>query len=313
MSPSPVKLMGLNFPNRIGLAAGLDKDAQCINAFAAMGFGFVETGTVTPLPQPGNAKPRLFRLPDQGAIINRMGFNSVGLDRFMDNFNRHDAKVIVGINLGKNASTPMDNAANDYVTGMQKTFLRADYLAINLSSPNTAQLRELQRGRSFEQLVMILKREQSRLTDKHGKYTPLAIKVAPDLQSDEIIDIAQSCLRHKIDAIIATNTTVKRDMLGDHPLALESGGLSGEPLRTLSTNVIKSFTRVLQGELPIIGVGGISNATHAAEKFSAGASLIQVYTGLIYRGPALVSELQTASAVRHNPIEPPDQENSNPM
>ena len=288
---SPVRLMGLEFPNRVGLAAGLDKHAQCINAFAAMGFGFIEAGTVTPAPQSGNEKPRLFRLAEHNAIINRMGFNSVGLEQFMENFARHNVTSILGINLGKNALTPMDEAANDYVIGMQKTYLHADYLTINLSSPNTKQLRELQRGKSFEQLVMILKREQNHLSDKHGKYTPLAIKIAPDLEAGEISEIAQSCLQHKIDAIIATNTTIKRDMLGEHPLAREAGGLSGEPVKALSTQVIKSFGDILQGEIPIIGVGGISSGEDAVEKLEAGASLIQVYTGLIYQGPALVKEI----------------------
>lgn len=291
LTQSPVKLMDIEFPNRIGLAAGLDKHAQCINAFAAMGFGFIEVGTVTPKAQPGNDKPRLFRLPGHDAIINRMGFNSVGLDQFMKNLAYHNVSSIVGINLGKNAATPMSDAANDYITGMQETYLHADYLTINLSSPNTRQLRELQRGKSFEQLVMILKREQMRLADKHGKYTPLAIKVAPDLQSAEISDIARSCLQHKVDAIIATNTTIKRDMLGAHPLANESGGLSGKPLRRLSTQVIKSFANILKDEIPIIGVGGISSGEDAVEKIDAGASLIQVYTGLIFQGPALIKDI----------------------
>ena len=288
---SAVNVMGLEFPNRIGLAAGLDKHAQCINAFTAMGFGFIEAGTVTPAPQAGNEKPRLFRLTEHNAIINRMGFNSVGLEQFLENFSCHNSNSIVGINLGKNAATPMNDAASDYITGMQKTYLHADYLTINLSSPNTKQLRELQRGDSFEQLVMILKREQKRLTDKHGKYTPLAIKVAPDLEPEEIHDIAGSSMRHNIDAIIATNTTIKRDMLGNHPLAKQAGGLSGEPVRILSTKVIKSFAHILKGEIPIIGVGGISSGRDALDKINAGASLIQVYTGLIYKGPALIKEI----------------------
>ena len=287
----PVKVMGLDFPNQIGLAAGLDKHAQCINAFSSMGFGFVEAGTVTPLAQTGNEKPRLFRLPEHNAIINRMGFNSIGLDEFMENFARHSSTSIIGINLGKNASTALGDAANDYITGMQKTYQHADYLTINLSSPNTKQLRELQRGDSFEQLVMILKREQKRLTDKHGKYTPLAIKVAPDLEPEEIHDIAVACMRHNIDAIIATNTTIKRDMLNNHPLANETGGLSGEPVKILSTQIIKSFAHILKGEIPIIGVGGICSGNDARDKINAGASLIQVYTGLIYKGPALIKEI----------------------
>ena len=288
---APVKVMGLNFPNRIGLAAGLDKHAQCIDAFAAMGFGFVETGTVTPLPQPGNEKPRLFRLTDQQAIINRMGFNSVGLDQFIKNFNRHKTDAVVGINLGKNAATPLSDAPNDYVTGMQRTYAIADYLTINLSSPNTKQLRQLQRGKSFELLVMLLKREQTRLADKHGKYTPLAIKIAPDLEQEGIEDIAYSCLQHNVDAIIATNTTVKRDMIDHHPLAAESGGLSGPPVKALSTQVLQSFSNILKDDIPIIAAGGISSIEDAQEKIDAGASLIQIYTGLIYKGPDLVREL----------------------
>ena len=286
-----IKVMGLEFPNRIGLAAGLDKHAQCINALAAMGFGFIEAGTVTPLAQSGNEKPRLFRLTQHNAIINRMGFNSVGLEVFLKNFASHNTTAIVGINLGKNAATPMNDAASDYITGMQQTYLHADYLTINLSSPNTNQLRELQRGDSFEQLVMILKREQNRLTDKHGKYTPLAIKVAPDLEPEEIHDIAGSSMRHNIDAIIATNTTIKRDMLDGHPLSHEAGGLSGEPVRILSTKVVKSFAHILKGEIPIIGVGGISSGRDALDKIKAGASLIQVYTGLIYKGPELIKDI----------------------
>ena len=288
---APVNIMGLTFPNRIGLAAGLDKHAQCINAFAAMGFGFIEAGTVTPQPQQGNEKPRLFRLTEHNAIINRMGFNSVGIDQFLKNFSQHTTTSVVGINLGKNASTPMNDAASDYILGMQKAYLHADYLSINLSSPNTKQLRELQRGESFEQLVMILKREQSRLTDKHGKYTPLAIKVAPDLEPEEIHDIAKSCLSHNVDAIIATNTTIERSMLGNHPLAQEVGGLSGDPVKKLSTQVIKSFAHILKGEIPVIGVGGISNGQDALDKINVGASLIQIYTGLIYKGPTLIKEI----------------------
>lgn len=290
----PIKIMGLEFPNRIGLAAGLDKHGQCINAFAAMGFGFIETGTVTPEPQAGNDKPRLFRLTEHGAIINRMGFNSVGLEQFLANFDRHKAQAVVGINLGKNAATPMEDAAGDYIIGMQKTYTRADYLCINLSSPNTHQLRELQRGNSFEQLVITLKQEQRELSDKYGKYTPLAIKVAPDLEAGEIRDIAESCLRHRIDAIIATNTTIKRDMLGDHPLAHETGGLSGDPVKAMSTKVIKSFAQNLKGEIPIIGVGGISNGEDAVDKIKAGASLIQIYTGLIYKGPELIRDIASS-------------------
>ncbi len=288
----PITVMGLNFPNRIGLAAGLDKHAQCINAFSAMGFGFIETGTVTPLPQPGKDKPRLFRLPEYEAIINRMGFNSIGLDKFVKNFIRHQTDSIVGINLGKNAATPLENATDDYITGMQRTYMLADYLTINLSSPNTKQLRELQRGDDFEQLLTMLKQEQIRLSDQHGKYTPLVIKIAPDLDTKEIRDIAKSCLAHKIDGIIATNTTIQRDMLDNHPLAKESGGLSGPPVRQTSTRVILSLADILQGEIPIIGVGGINNVKNAEEKIQAGASLVQIYTGLIYRGPKLIRELR---------------------
>jgi len=293
---APVSVMGLNFPNRIGLAAGLDKHAQCIDALCAMGFGHIETGTVTPLPQAGNQKPRLFRLPEHKAIINRMGFNSVGLDQFIDNFNAHKADAIVGINLGKNATTPLENAVNDYILGMQQTYLLADYLTINLSSPNTKDLRELQRGDIFDQLIKTLKTEQKKLADKYGKYTPIAIKIAPDLDNDGIEAIAATCLKNNADAIIATNTTIQREMLGNHPFSQETGGLSGEPLRTASTRVIRSLTRVLDNEIPIIGVGGISSAEDANEKLQAGASLIQCYTGFIYKGPKLVKEINTLSA-----------------
>ncbi len=291
---NPVNIMGLDFPNRVGLAAGLDKHAQCINAFAAMGFGFIETGTVTPLPQAGNEKPRLFRLPEHQAIINRMGFNSVGLDQFIKNYKKRNTDAIIGINLGKNAVTPLANAVNDYIKGMQRTFTLADYLTINLSSPNTKQLRELQRGDSFEQLVMILKREQTRLADQHGKYTPLAIKIAPDLSKQEIQDIAAACMTHKIDCIIATNTTTHREMLADHPLSHETGGLSGPPVKSASNQVIQTLANILQGEIPIIGVGGINCAEDAVEKIQMGANLVQIYTGLIYQGPRLIKEIGTA-------------------
>ena len=287
----PVSVMGLNFPNRIGLAAGLDKHAQCINACSAMGFGFIETGTVTPLPQSGNEKPRLFRLPEHEAIINRMGFNSVGLDQFIQNFSKHKTNSIVGINLGKNATTPMENAADDYLIGMQRTYNLADYLTINLSSPNTKNLRELQRGDSFEQLLAVIRTEQSRLSDQYGKYTPVAIKIAPDLNQQEIESIAAACLKHKVDAIIATNTTIQRQMLANHPLAQETGGLSGKPVKQASTRVIQSLAHFLQGEIPVIGVGGISNAEDAIEKLEAGATLIQIYTAFIYQGPKLIKEI----------------------
>lgn len=293
----PVSLMGLDFPNRVGLAAGLDKHAQCINAFSALGFGFIETGTVTPLPQPGNDRPRLFRLPEKKAIINRMGFNSVGLEQFMENFSRHSTGSVVGINLGKNAATPLDHASNDYLAGMRRAYKDADYLAINLSSPNTRRLRELQLGEGFEQLVKILKHEQARLADEHGKHTPLAIKIAPDLQVGEIEDIAGCCVRHGIEAIIATNTTTSRELIRTHPLASENGGLSGAPLKALSTRTIDILARSLQGEIPIIGAGGILGADDAAEKFQAGASLVQIYTGLIYQGPGLVTRLRQAIAM----------------
>ncbi len=283
--------MGLNFPNKIGLAAGLDKHAQCINAFSAMGFGFIETGTVTPKPQPGNEKPRLFRLPEHEAIINRMGFNSVGLDQFVKNLETHKSNSIIGINLGKNASTPIENAVDDYITGIQRTYTLADYLTINLSSPNTKNLRELQRGDSFEQLLIAIKNEQSRLSDQHGKYTPIAIKIAPDLEPEEIKSISDACLKNNVDAIIATNTTIQRSMLGQHPLAQETGGLSGKPVTEASTNVIRSLANILHNEIPIIGVGGIHSAQDAAEKIKAGASLVQIYTGLIYHGPKLISEI----------------------
>ena len=288
---NPVSVMGLEFPNRIGLAAGLDKHAQCINAFSALGFGFVEVGTVTPLPQSGNEKPRLFRLPEYDAIINRMGFNSVGLDVFIENISKHKANSIVGINLGKNALTPLENAADDYITGMQRTYLLADYLTINLSSPNTKNLRELQSGDSFDQLVMLLKNEQIRLSDQHCKQTPLVIKIAPDLEQKEIQEIATTCLKHKIDGIIATNTTIQRDLLDNHPLAKEAGGLSGPPVKVASTTVIRTLAEILQGEIPIIGAGGINSAYDAQEKVEAGADLVQIYTGFIYQGQQLLNDI----------------------
>jgi dihydroorotate dehydrogenase len=287
----PVDLMGLRFPNPVGLAAGLDKDACCAGAFHALGFGFVELGTVTPRPQPGNPRPRLFRLPGREAIINRMGFNSHGLDAFLDQLRRRPRRGLVGINLGKNKDTPAERALDDYLTGLRAVYLYADYVTVNISSPNTPGLRDLQEEAALAALLAGLKTEQDRLAGRHGRRVPLALKIAPDLDDNAIDAIARLLLAHRMDAVIATNTTVTRPGLGDEPRARETGGLSGAPLRALSTQVIRRLYTTLQGKIPIIGVGGIFTAEHAWEKLVAGAELVQIYAALIYRGPCVVREI----------------------
>ncbi len=287
----PIQVMGIEFPNRVGLAAGLDKDATACNALHRLGFGWLELGTVTPAPQPGQPKPRMFRLPGQNAVINRMGFNSAGLDRFIDNIKKADPAIIKGINIGKNSSTPLNSAVNDYLLGLQSVHAYADYVAINVSSPNTQNLRDLQQGEMLDTLLYSLNRKRLQLADNSGKRIPLVLKISPDISESGIDGIAALLRKHQIDGVCATNTTVSRGRIASHPLAGEAGGLSGLPLRALSTGVISSLHKNLQGEIPIIGVGGIHDADSAQEKFEAGASLIQLYTGLIYRGPKLIREI----------------------
>lgn len=291
IADKPTKIMGLNFKNPVGLAAGLDKNGDYINALAALGFGFVEIGTVTPRPQPGNPKPRLFRLPEHQAIINRMGFNNLGIDHLLAQVKQSGYSGILGINIGKNFDTPIENAADDYLIGLRKAYESAGYITINISSPNTKNLRQLQQGDEIKSLISSLKEEQLKLQQEHGKYTPLALKIAPDLNDSEITHIAKLLLEFDIDGVIATNTTIARDMIADHPLANEAGGLSGAPVKEKSTLVVRGLAAELNGKIPIIAAGGILTASDAQEKLTAGASLVQVYSGLIYRGPQLIEDI----------------------
>lgn len=287
----PVNVMGLNFKNPVGLAAGLDKNGDYINALAALGFGFIEIGTITPRPQPGNPKPRLFRLPEHQAIINRMGFNNLGMDHLLNQVKQNHYSGILGINIGKNFDTPIENAVNDYLIGLRKAYPAASYVTINISSPNTQNLRQLQQGDESRKLISALKEEQSKLQQKYKKYVPLALKIAPDLTSVDIARIAKLLLEFEIDGVIATNTTISRDMIANHPLAKEAGGLSGAPIKDKSTAVVEILSAELQGKIPIIAVGGILSAKDAQEKFAAGASLVQIYSGLIYKGPQLLANI----------------------
>ncbi len=287
----PVNVMGLEFKNPVGLAAGLDKNGDYIDGLAALGFGFIEIGTVTPRPQPGNPKPRLFRLPEQQAIINRMGFNNLGVDHLINQVIRCQYKGILGINIGKNFDTPIDNAVDDYLIGFRKAYLAASYITLNISSPNTKNLRQLQQADESRKLISTLKEEQTKLHQQFNKYVPLVLKIAPDLNADEIGQIARLLLEFEIDGVIATNTTIDRDMIADHPFANEAGGLSGKPVKDKSTTVVKSLSEILQDNIPIIAAGGILTPEDAQEKFTAGASLVQIYSGLIYKGPHLIKEI----------------------
>jgi len=286
----PRTVMGLTFPNPTGLAAGLDKNGDCIEGLAALGFGHIEIGTVTPLPQLGNPKPRLFRIPRANAIINRMGFNNVGVDKLIQNVQQANYKGVLGINIGKNAVTPIDKAVDDYLICMRKVYPFASYITINISSPNTQKLRQLQDQDALKALLSALKLEQQKLADMHGKFVPLALKIAPDLDETQVSQIAHLLMEYRIDGVIATNTTLARSGVENAPHGTEAGGLSGAPLNEKSNAVIRQLASALQGALPIIGVGGILRGQDAAEKVKAGASLVQIYTGLIYRGPELVAE-----------------------
>ena len=287
----PRKVMGLIFDNPVGLAAGLDKNADCIDGLGRLGFGFVELGTVTPRPQPGNPKPRMFRLEEKQAIINRMGFNNLGVDHLVENVRKSKYKGVIGINIGKNVDTPVESATEDYLTCLRKVYPHAGYVAINLSSPNTPGLRKLQFGEALRQLLDALKNEQALLGERYGRKVPLAVKIAPDMTDEEIADIARSLIDHGIEGAIATNTTVERDAVKGIKHADEQGGLSGAPLTGRSTEVIKTLAGELSGKLPIIGVGGVDSAEAAAAKIKAGASLVQVYSGFIYKGPALIRQV----------------------
>jgi dihydroorotate dehydrogenase len=286
-----VKLMGLEFPNALGLAAGLDKNGEYIDALAALGFGFIEIGTVTPRAQPGNPRPRMFRLPEAQALINRLGFNNLGVERLIANIARARYRGVLGINIGKNFDTPIARAADDYEFCLAKVYPYASYVTVNVSSPNTRDLRQLQGADELGALAGKLKTEQKRLADEHGRYVPLVLKIAPDLDDAQLEAIAKCLLKHGLDGVIATNTTVSRTAVAGLRHAQEGGGLSGAPLREISTEVIGKLARLLDGKVPIVGVGGVMSAADARAKLAAGASLVQIYTGFVYRGPGLIGEI----------------------
>ncbi len=299
-APDPRTVMGIDFPNPIGLAAGLDKDGAYIDGLSALGFGFIEVGTVTPLAQAGNPKPRIFRLPSKRAVINRMGFNNGGVDAFVRNVQAsrfyQEKRGVLGLNIGKNAATPIEKAVDDYLICLEKVYPYASYVTVNISSPNTKNLRQLQGGSELDALLGQLKAAQLRLADQHGRYVPLALKIAPDVDGEQIKEIAAALLRHKIDGVIATNTTLDHRSVDRLKHGMETGGLSGQPVFDLSNIVIRALKAELGDAIPIIGVGGIMSGKDAAEKMRLGASLVQLYTGLIYRGPGLIKEC--ARAVR---------------
>jgi dihydroorotate dehydrogenase len=294
----PLTLAGLRFPNRVGLAAGLDKNGRCIDGLGAMGFGFIEVGTVTPLGQPGNPKPRMFRLPQANALINRLGFNNQGLAAFLANVQRarsfRAAGGILGLNIGKNAATPIERAADDYLTALSGVYPHADYVTVNISSPNTKNLRALQGDEALDSLLATLKARQQQLAAEHRRQVPMFLKIAPDLDDAQIRVIAQTLSRHAIDGVIATNTTLARDVVKGMPYAEEAGGLSGAPVLQASNRVIQALRAELGSAYPIIGVGGVMSGADARSKLAAGANLVQLYTGLIYRGPELVREAAQA-------------------
>ncbi|GAB1389909.1 MAG: dihydroorotate dehydrogenase (quinone) [Rubrivivax sp.] len=296
----PVELAGLRFPNRVGLAAGLDKNGRCIDGLGAMGFGFIEVGTVTPKAQPGSAKPRMFRLPQQQALINRLGFNNEGLDAFLAHVRRaHSFRArggIVGLNIGKNAATPIENAVDDYLLGLQAVAPHADYVTVNISSPNTRNLRALQSDEALDALLAALAERRDALAATLERRVPMFLKIAPDLDEAQIALIAATLQRHGMDGVIATNTTIARDAVQGLPHADEAGGLSGAPVFEASNRVIRALRQALGPAFPIIGVGGVLSGADARAKIEAGADLVQIYTGLIYRGPAIVAEAAAAIA-----------------
>lgn len=298
----PVNVMGLQFANPVGLAAGLDKNGDAIDGFAQLGFGFVEIGTVTPRPQPGNPKPRLFRLPEAEGIINRMGFNNHGVDHLLARVQAAKYKGVLGINIGKNFDTPVERAVDDYLLCLDKVYRHASYVTVNVSSPNTPGLRSLQFGDSLKQLLEALRQRQEDLAQVHGKRVPLAIKIAPDMTDEETVEVAKALIETGMDAVIATNTTLSRDGIKGLEHADEAGGLSGAPVREQSTHIVKVLANELAGLLPIIAVGGITEGKHAAEKIAAGASLVQIYSGFIYKGPALIREAVDAIAGLPKPV-----------
>ena len=284
----PVEVMGISFPNRVGLAAGLDKDAGHIDGFASLGFGHLEVGTVTPRPQPGNPKPRLFRLKSRGAIINRMGFNNEGVDALTKKIRRSDYKGVLGVNIGKNFDTPMENALQDYLTCLRKVYKVASYIVVNISSPNTPGLRDLQQGSELPQLLEGLKEEHQRLGEKHEKSVPLLVKVAPDLTDEELRGVCDRLLQFDLDGIIVSNTTIDRETIQGDKLASEQGGLSGAPLFEKSNHALEVVVSTVKDKMAIIGVGGIMRGDDAVRKIVLGADLVQIYTGFIYHGPDLI-------------------------
>ena len=296
---TPVRALDIDFPNPVGLAAGMDKNGAHVDALAALGFGFIEIGTTTPRPQPGNPQPRMFRLPHARALINRLGFNNLGVDALVRNVERSRFVAgggVLGINIGKNFDTAIERAADDYLACLRKVYRLASYVTVNISSPNTAQLRELQAADALGGLLRALKMEQAKLADAHGRLVPLAVKIAPDLTREQVQALAAILIEHRIEAVIATNTTVARDAVSGQPHGGEVGGLSGAPLGRQSTQVIRWLQEALQGALPIIGVGGIMSGSDARDKIAAGAKLVQFYTGMVYRGPELVAECVKALA-----------------
>lgn len=289
----PVTCMGLTFKNPLGLAAGLDKNGECIDALGAMGFGSIEIGTVTPRPQPGNDKPRIFRLVEAEGLINRMGFNNHGVDNLVENVKKSHFDGVLGINIGKNKDTPVEQGKDDYLICMDKIYPYAGYIAINISSPNTPGLRSLQYGEALDDLLAAIKNKQQALQELHHKYVPVAVKIAPDLSEEELIQVADSLVRHNIDGVIATNTTLDRSLVQGMKYCDEMGGLSGRPVQLKSTEIIRRLSQELNGRLPIIGVGGIDSVIAAREKMAAGASLVQIYSGFIFKGPPLIKEIIT--------------------
>ena len=299
----PIQLAGLTFPNRVGLAAGLDKNARCIDALGAMGFGFVEVGTVTPKPQPGNPKPRMFRLPERQALINRFGFNNEGLEAFLGNVQRsrfrtaaRQHRMLLGLNIGKNATTPIEDATRDYLTCLEGVYPHADYVTVNISSPNTQNLRALQSDAALDALLAAIAERREALATQQGRRVPVFVKIAPDLQDEQVAVIAATLQRHGMDGVIATNTTISREAVKGLRHAEETGGLSGAPVYEASNRVIAQLRAALGQGFPIIGVGGILSAEDAVGKIRAGADVVQIYTGLVYQGPALV--VQAARAIK---------------
>lgn len=290
VAAKPVTCMGIDFPNPVGLAAGLDKNGAYIDALAALGFGFIEIGTITPRPQAGNPHPRLFRLPQAKAIINRMGFNNDGVDKLIENVKAAKFKGVLGINIGKNADTPVEKAVDDYLICLEKVYNYASYITVNISSPNTKNLRSLQSGDALTELLQTLKQRQLALAEEHQHYVPLVLKVAPDLEPSDIEFIAQQLLQFKIDGLIVTNTTLSREGVENLPHGDEAGGLSGAPVFEKSTACLAAFAKILEGKIPLIGVGGILSGEQAVAKRNAGATLVQVYSGLVYTGPELVKD-----------------------